>query len=292
MKFVSVIIPVYNDLKGIKKLLPSLIKQTYPQDSYEIIVVDNNSTENISSALEEFNVILLNETDIQSSYAARNKGIENAKGDIFAFVDSDCVVCEKWLELGVNALEQNNIFLAGGKLTFVFSKGTASNYYDAITNMQIEEKIKRGTCATANLFVKKCVFDEIGLFPQYMKSGGDVFFTKKATQNNFNLIYVPEMEVFHPTRQFWELAKKTFRVGIGKAGIKKNSKNINQNDKIKLVQSGSVISLFNPMILKRKLMANNYKISSFMFLKLICAAYSILFIGFVGIIYGKLFNSK
>ncbi|MHC5088694.1 MAG: glycosyltransferase family 2 protein, partial [Planctomycetota bacterium] len=73
--FLSIIIPVYNDNKGLSRLLPSLKQQTYPGDKYEIIVVDNGSSENVQAVTDTFeDIILFYENNIQSSYAARNKG--------------------------------------------------------------------------------------------------------------------------------------------------------------------------------------------------------------------------
>ncbi len=217
--FVSVIIPVYNDTENLKKCLQALAGQNYPQSLFEIIVVDNNSTEDIKTITEQFSVKLATETN-PGSYSARNRGIALAKGQILAFIDSDCLPIEQWIANGVAAFN-SEVDLVGGNVVFTFSAHkTFAEVYDSITNMQIKKNIaNRKVCKTANLFVKKYVFDAVGLFPTYLKSGGDVIWTKKATEANFNLIYSSEAKVFHPARKLLPLLKKQYRVGKGQVDI-------------------------------------------------------------------------
>jgi len=107
--------------------------------------------------------------------------------------------------------------LAGGKIEFVYlRKGNAAEYFDSITNMQIEFNIKQDKHSkTANLFVKSFLFDKIGPFPDRVKSGGDVQWTSKAVRNGFRLVYAPEAVVRHPTRTLIKLLVKNFRAGRG-----------------------------------------------------------------------------
>ena len=68
---VSIIVPVYNDSKGIKRCLESLISQSYPHENYEVIVVDNNSNDNTKGTIKSFSkdgVIYAQENQRQSSY--------------------------------------------------------------------------------------------------------------------------------------------------------------------------------------------------------------------------------
>ena len=83
----------------------------------------------------------------------------------------------------------------------------------------MESKINRGVAATANLFVKAEVFESIGLFPDNVKSGGDVQWTARATEKGFLLVYDAQTIVYHPARLFGELLVKLYRVGIGMGQI-------------------------------------------------------------------------
>ncbi len=217
---VSVIVPAYNAEKDIAKLIESLLDLDYPKELVEIIIVDNNSNDQTKEIVKQYPVILLEETNMQSSYAARNKGILNAKSEIMAFIDSDCVATPQWIKEGVNVLVSGSADLVGGKVEFTYPKNAAAELYDSITNMQIEFNIKQSAVAkTANLFVKPSLFDKIGMFPGWVKSGGDVQWTGKATRNGFSLLYAPRAIVKHPARTLRALLKKQYRVGKGKVHI-------------------------------------------------------------------------
>jgi glycosyltransferase involved in cell wall biosynthesis len=215
--YVSVIVPFYNAEATIKKLVESLLRQTYPPDSYEIILVNNDSNDRTVKIIDKYPVNVLNETKIKSSYAARNTGILSAKGEIFAFIDADCIAAQNWIENGVKALRNEGADLAGGKINFIFSKAmSASEIYDAITHLDSGSNVKNmRTAATANLFVRSAVFHAIGLFPDNIRSGGDMQFTHKAVSSGYKLVYAENARIFHPTRNFPEMLKKSYRVGTG-----------------------------------------------------------------------------
>nr|QNO41820.1 glycosyltransferase AglE [Methanosarcinales archaeon ANME-2c ERB4]QNO42776.1 glycosyltransferase AglE [Methanosarcinales archaeon ANME-2c ERB4] len=218
---VSVIVPAYNAEKTIKECVESLLNQDFPKDRYEILVVDNNSNDRTKEIVKEYPVKLLEEKKIQSSYAARNKGIQNAKNKILVFIDSDCIATPQWVKEGINVLVSESADLVGGEVEFFYSKNkSAAELYDSITNMQIESNIKEGNIAkTANLFVKSFLFGKIGMFPDWVKSGGDVQWTSKATKNGYSLVYAPKAVVKHPARPLKALLKKLYRVGGGNTHI-------------------------------------------------------------------------
>ena len=96
MTKISVIIPVYNSEKFLKKCLDSIINQTL--NDIEIICIDDGSTDKSLRILNNFadkdnRITIINQKNSGPS-AARNKGIENAKGEYIGFVDSD-----DWIDL-------------------------------------------------------------------------------------------------------------------------------------------------------------------------------------------------
>ncbi len=78
--FVSVIIPVYNELIRLKTCLQALEDQTYPKHAYEVIVVDNGSDEDIKTIVAGFNQVKQSYEAQPGSYAARNKRLSLAQG--------------------------------------------------------------------------------------------------------------------------------------------------------------------------------------------------------------------
>ena len=290
--FLSVIVPVYNDNAGLKELLPTLRQQSYPQDKYEVIVVDNGSNQDVTEVTKEFEIKLLAENDIQSSYAARNKGIRHARGEVFVFIDSDCRAAGDWLYEGIKKMHQAGSDLVGGNVVFTFSKKkTSAEYYDAIYHFQFEEMIRRGNCGGGNTFVKRSVFDSIGMFPQNVKSGGDGFFTKRATLSGFKLVYAPEAIVYHPARRFWSLAGKMFRIARGKAKITKMSESLWGEEKIKTIQSGGLWQRLNPLELRGKLARSTYQVGNIKYILILVVTYAILSVGLAGFLYGKVIKN-
>ena len=211
---VSIIIPVYNNEENIGKLIESLLKSDYPKELLEIIIVDNGSNDRTKEIIRQYPVvILLEEKNIQSSYAARNKGIINAKNEIFAFIDSDCLADAQWIKNAVLCLNREKVDLLAGNV--IFKKTSNLNIfeiYDSHMYLQQEYNASVGASTTANLVVKKNVFNSLGLFP-IVQSGGDVRWTNIAVNKGFKLIYCENAKVFHPARKsLKEIIKKEIRL--------------------------------------------------------------------------------
>jgi glycosyltransferase involved in cell wall biosynthesis len=213
---VSVIVPAHNAQDNITQLIESLLNQAYPKDLLEIVIVDNNSTDQTKEIIRQFPVTLLEKNDIQSSYAARNKGIQKASGEYLALIDADCIATNQWIHEGINTLISESADLAAGKVEFYFTKEkTPAEMYDSITHLQGQKTVtEKRSAETANIFVKKSLFQEIGFFPE-VTSGADTTWTKKATNNGFNLVYADKAVVKHPARNLKQLLKKRFRTGAG-----------------------------------------------------------------------------
>lgn len=216
--FVSVIVPVYNDSQRTGKCIEALLNQTYPRENYEVIIVDNGSTDETHTVIKNYPVKLLIEDTIQSSYAARNKGIKNARGEVIAFTDSDCIPSSDWIEKGVkNLLSVPNCGLVGGKIIIFFKnpkKPNAVELYDSIAGFNQKEDIERRKFgSTANVFTFKKVFDHVGLFKDTLKSGGDNEWGRRISSFGYRQVYADDVIVFHPARHsFSQLYKRYTRL--------------------------------------------------------------------------------
>jgi glycosyltransferase involved in cell wall biosynthesis len=215
----------------LKKVLASLVEQDFPKDQYEIIVADNGSTDktlNVAKDYAEkyqFLVRYVIEDDIQNSYAARNKGIQIAQGEILAFTDSDCVPCESWLTKGCKALWKDNASMIAGRIEFTFKKSQPNiwEYFDAAGKLNQKSYVESaGFGATANLFVRKTMFDRYGLFLSELQSGGDYEFGRRLTQSNEVLLYAENALVYHPARStFRDKLAKSKRIAEGQKMLSK-----------------------------------------------------------------------
>jgi len=219
--FASIIVPVYNNSGLLRKCLQALESQSFPRTHYEIIVIDNDSTERIIDVTNDFpNVILGFEKKI-GSYAARNTGITIASGNILAFTDSDCIPTETWIENGVHALlDAQNCGLVAGKVDFFFKNPdtpNASEFYDLVNCLDQKKYVKTEKFgATANIFTFAQIFQEFGLFDANLKSGGDKEWGQRIAEKGLGIYYTPDAVVMHPARtSFKELRNKRIRLAFG-----------------------------------------------------------------------------
>lgn len=218
---VSVVVPVRDSPRRIASCVEALLRQTYPEDRLQVVVVDNDSSDDTREIVDSYPVILLRESTVHSPYAARNVGIAAATGEIIALTDANCVPAVDWVESGVRTLLETGADLAGGKVNFVFSaEPTIGEIVDALTNVDVRASIdNHRACMTGNLFVRRAVFAEIGVFESRVRSGGDMRWTRRATDAGYRLEYAPDAEVSYPARPLGALLTKQFRVGRGVPGV-------------------------------------------------------------------------
>jgi glycosyltransferase involved in cell wall biosynthesis len=227
--FVSVIIPVFNNGANIRACVESVLSQQNDYPDYEVIIIDNGSTDDTVKIVNEYpDVTLLFEHTYKGSpYSARNRGIESAHGEILVFLDSTCVACDSWLDKGIACMVDSLADLAGGDIKFSFpKKPKAYHIYESLVTIRVRESIeKRGTMLGGNLFVRKKVFEEIGAFPEGIRSGGDVLWTGNATSKGYRLIFCKEAVVYIKPRPLLELSRKIWR--LAKARQDRNTEKIN-----------------------------------------------------------------
>lgn len=105
---ISAIICTHNRVAYLEKAIQSLVDQTLPKEQYEIIVVDNGSTDNTKMTVESFNQfgnLRYIYEPILGLSQARNTGWQNAQGKYIAYLDDDAIACAEWLERIVRAFE-------------------------------------------------------------------------------------------------------------------------------------------------------------------------------------------
>jgi glycosyltransferase involved in cell wall biosynthesis len=95
---ISVVIPFYNAAPYIEHCIRGLLAQEYPSDAFEILMVDNNSTDGSTEIVRRYPQVNLLHESKQGAYAARNRGLAHARGDLIAFTDPDCVPHVGWLQ--------------------------------------------------------------------------------------------------------------------------------------------------------------------------------------------------
>src|SRR6185295_13056142 len=114
---ISVIIPARNEEENIGKLLSSLEKQTYPPQLFEVIIIDDHSTDNTAAVVNSYSFakLILLEFDNINSYKKKaiETGIVASSGDMIVTTDADCVVPGNWLKTIASFKEKTDaVFIA------------------------------------------------------------------------------------------------------------------------------------------------------------------------------------
>lgn len=196
---VSVIVPVYNGQATIRRCLDSLVHLDYPKEKLEIIVVDNNSTDDSRRIIERYPVVYVFE-ERRSRPRARNRGIEVAHGEIICFLDADCSARPDWVKNLIKGFDQEKIGACGGKI-LAYQPNTWVEKYLNYSSSNFRNILKETPFAgpyidTANSAYPQKIFREIGLFDETLEYNEDVDISWRICLNEHQLKYVPEATVY------------------------------------------------------------------------------------------------
>jgi hypothetical protein len=197
---VSVIVPVRNGRAHLEKLVPALAAQSVQPSELELVVADDGSTEPVDW-LEEIDGDWIRVTSgpPRNSYAARNRGVALSRAPVLAFCDADCVPVADWLERGLAALEDSDI--VAGRVRFILpARRTVWTLLDMDTSKDQERDVRNATAETANLFVRRELFDRVGGFEETIPEFGDFDFVQRAVATGASLSFASGAVVWHPTR--------------------------------------------------------------------------------------------
>lgn len=237
LPFVSVIVPVFNDQAGIDSCLEALTTQSYPQDRYEIIVVDNKSEPAICLESKANLHVKLIRCGMAGSYAARNKGIADSRGEIMAFTDADCLPESEWIRKGVTALlDGGRDCIVGGEVLFVAPKSKrATELYQYVVGFLQRENInERKFTATANLFSYRSQFDKVGLFNTNLLSGGDREWCYRATEHGAKITFCEEaVVVTSPRTELSAAIRQARRIAGGRVQLRRSPQAVIPADRTK-----------------------------------------------------------
>ena len=210
---ISVIIPHYNQPDALRVCLASLHRQSCAQNCYEIIVADNASSCSLAAIKERFPDILFITVKERGAAPARNAGMAAARGNVFAFIDADCVADINWISNGAAALA--NADLAGGDILVSVRNEKAPSPVECFERefaFQQRTYIKRKQFSvTANLFATREAAEAIGPFKNGVAE--DVDWCHRAAALGFRLAFNDTSIISHPARRdFYELTRKWDRL--------------------------------------------------------------------------------
>jgi glycosyltransferase involved in cell wall biosynthesis len=224
-RLVSVVVPVFNDFERLTACLRALEAQSWPRSALEVLVVDNGSAGDIRPVVAPFDFVRLLSEPEPGSYSARNRALRDARGDVLAFTDVDCLPDPRWLERGVEALRRAGpLSIVGGRVE-VFPRDArretwAEEFEMALGFSQQLYIETKHYCATANLFTTPDVFAKVGPFNHTLKSGGDQEWGRRAHAAGIRFAYAEGALIRHPARRtIGELLRKRARLVGGHLDI-------------------------------------------------------------------------
>lgn len=202
MNKISVIVLTRNSEKHLEKCINSILMQKYPD--FEVIIIDSNSTDNTLSILNKYNSIkkqlemVCSSKDI-SVGKARQIGVDNAKGEIIAFVDSDIELPhENWLKNMSEPLKDETV---AGVQTLAKCKDSDPpilkkiharfEYQDRIIDINNYQPI-----GTSHILLKKDILQNAGGIPDVFH-GEDIVVMKRIMESGYKFVYLKEEKCYH-----------------------------------------------------------------------------------------------
>ena len=219
----SVIVPTCNRPRELEACLTALAALRYAADRFEVIVVDDGSAEPAGTAVALFgnrlNVSVVRQENAGPA-AARNRGVEHARGAWLAFTDDDCLPDADWLRTLACRLEERADCVVGGHT----ANGLTDNLCSAMSqiivdvvyryyNVRPEEAL---FLTTNNLAMPRDLFQAIGGFDEAFTTSEDRDLCDRCLCRGLGLLYAPECVVYHRhSLSYRSFCKQHFNYGRG-----------------------------------------------------------------------------
>jgi glycosyltransferase involved in cell wall biosynthesis len=199
-----VIVPHLNQPDYLEDCLTSLDNQTIPRTSFEVLVVDNGSADLPEAVVQRHPGTRLLQETAAGPGMARNRGVNNAKGDVFAFIDADCRANPNWLRATLDALDASPRHTILGGDVRIWRRDpksiSAIEAYESVFAYRFKMYIERqGFSGTGNLAVCREDFFRVGPF-RGIDVAEDIDWGRRAKAAGCSIRYVAEMIVYHPAR--------------------------------------------------------------------------------------------
>lgn len=201
MAALSIIIPHLNDRARLWRCLNALALQLAPD--VEVIVCDNGSDESLGGIEIDFPWAVIVHEARRGAGPARNAGVHVAKGDVLAFLDSDCRPAPDWVAQ-IKGMSLSQKIVAGCVETFdeTTAAATPAQLFERVFAFDNARYVRElGFGVTANLITTRAVFEEVGPFRSGVPE--DLDWCVRARSLDMQLVYDAALVVRHPTRADW-----------------------------------------------------------------------------------------
>ena len=176
----SIIVPVLNEERHVAACVESLLTLDYPDDRYEIIVVDNGSTDRSAEIVQRYPGVRLERETQPGDFAARNRGVAASSGRFLAFTDADTAPDPDWLDSSARAFEDPGLDVIVGYIRLNDGGATVLGMMEAYEAMRGDVVFGGDDPAlyygfTCNQIVRRRAFDYVGPFPPVLRNSDTVF---------------------------------------------------------------------------------------------------------------------
>ena len=201
---ISVVIPHLNDEERLAACLESLAAQRLAGARFEVLVVDNGSAAPPEELVARFPGVRLVTEPTPGPGPARNRGVALARAPIIAFLDSDCIADPGWVPALLEGFGDPGCGILGGAVRiFALDPGrpNLAEAFELVYGIRQEWTIARhGFAATANLAVRRAVFEAVGPFAG-LSISEDMEWGMRAKAKGFPTRFAPAAVVRHPARR-------------------------------------------------------------------------------------------
>jgi mycofactocin system glycosyltransferase len=226
---VSIIIPVRNRPNAIAECLTSLKKLNYPAEKTEILVVDDASSDHTADVVSEFPVSLLKRKNRCQAAKCRNLAARQAKGEILAFTDSDCLADPLWLLELIPAFCDPAVGIVGGMVESYHREKKLDHYEQVKSSLNMgnwskssDEYGVRFYVPSCNLLIRKPLFSKLGGFQERLHVGEDVDLCWRMQDLGYDVEFRPVGKIYHKHRnQLMPFLRRRFDYGTSEPILQK-----------------------------------------------------------------------
>lgn len=223
---VSIIVPTKNNGDILEKCLASIKNLDYPNEDYEVIIVDGHSTDRTVEIAKKYGCKIAYE-DVGTRGGACNIGVKTAKGEYIMFTDADCVVPKDWLRSLIKHFNNEKVACVGGPnitpeddtefakcvgvvLSFLSKPG--SRY-----GLNIDKVIETFHNSGCNVAYRKNAIEEAGWFNEKLITCEDEELDYRIKEKGHKILYTPHAKVYHYRRPTWKkFYKQAYKYAVGR----------------------------------------------------------------------------
>ena len=229
---VSIIIATYNRRPFLREALFSLSRLDFPKDRYEIVVVDDGSTDGTEALLaaigSSFPLPLryIRREDHKGPSAARNAGIRVAEGDFLVFTDDDCLFEREWMTKLLAPLDSPAVGMVGGpdrspegSPFFETCEDYLMTSFVGTGGLRRGNKLRLGVYypKSCNMAIRRDVIAHVGVFDENLLPGEDIELSYRVKKAGYVIKFAPDAFVWHKRKHnLTVLLRKIYRIGYGR----------------------------------------------------------------------------